>query len=88
MKSNSVPHEHPGLDRHTFTNESVTADLAMVADLGALLNFNKCADLCLIADFATVKVDESMNSDVSTKFHVRRDPAIRRCLSLDTTHFG
>ena len=71
-----MSYENPGFDGYPFTNERVAADLTIIPDLGAFLNFNKCAYPSLIADFAPVKIDESINPHVSTELHVRRDPAI------------
>src|SRR5881628_1589099 len=47
-----MPHEYLVFDRHTFTNEAVTLDLAAGADLGAFLNLHERADRRLVADLA------------------------------------
>jgi hypothetical protein len=66
----------------------VAANLAMVPDRSPFLNFHEGPDLGLVANFATIKVDESMHAHISAKGHVRRNPAVIWYLSIDTTQFG
>ena len=49
------------LDVHAFANEGVTGDFATLADRCVFLDFDKCADLGLVADFAAVNVDKPEN---------------------------
>jgi hypothetical protein len=87
-KGYAVTNEDAGFEGDAFTNKGVAANLAMVPDRGPFLNFHESADLGLVADFATIKVDESVDAHVSTKGHVRRNPAVIWYLSIDTTEFG
>ena len=60
-----------------FTDEGVARNLAALAHGCVLLDFDECADLGLIADFAAVKIDELGELDVSSQLHVWSDAYIR-----------
>jgi hypothetical protein len=51
----------------------VTGYFAVLPDLRVLLNFNKCADLGVVSDFTTIKVNEFGHFNVSAEFNVVRD---------------
>jgi hypothetical protein len=51
----------------------MTGDFAVVSNLRVLLNFNKCADLGVVSDFTTIKVNEFGHFNVSAEFNVVRD---------------
>jgi hypothetical protein len=53
----------------------VTLNLAPSAHHHILLNFNKCADPGLVADSAAIKVDESMDSNVTPEHDIVGNPA-------------
>ena len=72
----TVTDEYLGLDGHAFADEGMTRDLATSADSRALLNLDERADLCLVADLATVKVDEGEDPHVATELDVRRDSLV------------
>ena len=78
MKVTPWPTKDAGLDRHAFTNEGVAADLAVIADLGAFLNFNEGPDPRFVSNLAAIKVDEGVDSHVPTELHVRRNSLIIR----------
>src|SRR5689334_620828 len=52
------------------------------ADLTSFLNFNKCANLCIVADFTTIKISEVINSNAYTKLDIRSNFCIHSCLHL------
>jgi hypothetical protein len=54
----------------------VAADFTTVADFDSLLNFDKSANPCFVADLAAVKVDKSMYAYISTQFHIWRDTLV------------
>ena len=68
--------EYLGLDGHAFADEGMARDLATSANSRALLNLDKRADLCLVPNFAAIKVDESKDLDVATEPDVWRDSLI------------
>ena len=72
-KRHSVSDEDLGLDRHAFTNEGMTRDLATIANLRAFLDLNERADPCVVANLAAVKIDEGINPNVATESDVGRD---------------
>jgi hypothetical protein len=51
-------------------------DFAVGADSCPLLDLNECANLCLVPDLATVKVDKSVDLHIATQLHVWRDTLI------------
>ena len=60
-------------DRDPFTNEGVARYFAPPADLGILLNLDKCPNLRLITDLATIEVDEWRELHVVPHLDVRRN---------------
>jgi hypothetical protein len=68
-----VADENIVLDRDAFTNEGVARDLATLANGSVLLDLDKGTNLRFITDFASVKIDELGQLDVSAQLHVRRD---------------
>jgi hypothetical protein len=65
-----VPDEDIVLNRYALTDKAVTRYLAAASDAGILLDLDKCAYLRLVADFATVQVDELREPDILAKFDV------------------
>ena len=59
----------------------MTLDLASLSDFYVFLDLHKIADPGFIPDFAPIKVNEIINLDVFTQFHIRRNP-IHLCHSL------
>src|SRR5208283_4231351 len=78
--------KHIVFDDYPLADEGVARNLAALADFGVLLHFNKRPDLCLVSDFATVKVDELGQLHVLAKLHVWRYRDVRipkhRCTRL------
>ena len=64
------------VDRHALTDERVARNLAPAADCRVLLDFDECANLRLVADLASVQVDETRQLDVVAQLHVRSDRQI------------
>src|SRR5262249_11396471 len=52
------------------------------ADFTSFLNFNKCANLCIVADFTTIKISEVINSNAYTQLDIRSNFCIHCCLHL------
>ena len=75
-KRDPVSDEYLGLDGYAFANERMTRDLATSSDSRALLNLDKRADPCLVANLAAIKVDEGKDLDVATEPDVWRDSLI------------
>ena len=67
-----MPDKDFSFDDHAFANESVARNLAAFANPGSFLNLDEGANFRLIADLATVKIYESLNSDVSAELNIRR----------------
>ena len=47
--------------------------LQRLPDRGVLLDLNKCADLRLVADLATIEIDELRKTNILSQLHVVRD---------------
>jgi hypothetical protein len=56
--------EHLVLDGHTLTDESVTGDLASLANAHALLNLNESTYLGVIIYGTSIEIHESIDPDV------------------------
>src|SRR5205085_2622215 len=54
-----------------FANERMAADFATRPDPGALLNLHERSDLHLVADFATIKIDEPKSPHSPPHNHIR-----------------
>jgi hypothetical protein len=65
-----VPYEHVVFDGHAFADEGMAGNFATPAHFSVLLYFNERADLCFVADFATVKIDEFREPDFFAKLHI------------------
>ena len=65
-------------DVHSFANKSMAGNLAVPADAGVFLNLDERADLCFVADLASIEIDEFRKLHVFAEFHVRRDAADTR----------
>ena len=59
-----MPNENIVFDGDALTNEGVTRDLASPSNYSILLDFDKCTDLCVIADFAPIEVNEYGKLDI------------------------
>ena len=75
-KRDTVPDENIVFDGHAFTYEGVAGDFAALPNFGVLLNFNKGADLGLIAHFASVQVDELRKPDALSQLYVWRNAVV------------
>src|SRR6266404_4834262 len=68
-----VADEDAFLQGHTFANKRVTGDLAIVADASPFLDFHESTDLDVVADFASVKIRETIDADSLAELHIRSD---------------
>lgn len=75
-EGDTMANEDPGLDLDTLADKGVAANLATIANLRSLLDFNECANCCFIANLAAVKVHEPVNSYVATKLHIRSNALV------------
>ena len=74
-KCHAVTDEDVVLDRHALANEGVARDLAAPSNPRVLLDLNKSADLCFVADLAAVQIDELRKLDGLAELHIRRNRA-------------
>src|SRR2546425_115983 len=72
----AVADEDVVLDGHAFANERVAGDLAVLADVRVLLNFDKGTDLGVVAYFAAIEVDEPRQLDAFAQLHIGRNAEI------------
>src|SRR5207245_3052258 len=88
-EGDAVADEDVVLDRHAFTDESVTRNLAPPADLRILLDLDERPDLRFIADLAAVQVDELRELDVPPELDVGRNTEVfvDRQITLDLGHY-
>src|SRR6267143_761260 len=61
------------LDGHSFADEGVAGNLAVLAEPGILLDFDEGADLGVVADFTAVEVDELRQDDPFAQLDVGSD---------------
>src|SRR6202035_816605 len=71
-----MSYKHIVSNLHAFTDDSVAGNFAATAHFCIFLNFNKRPNLRLIADFASVKIDEFRQFDVFPHLHAGRDANI------------
>jgi hypothetical protein len=64
------------LNHHAFADEGMTRDLASLPDTRVFLNFNEGADLGLVADRASIQIDELRQPDVGSKSDVGRNTLV------------
>src|SRR5258708_6483738 len=72
-EGHAVAYENIILNGHSFADKSMAADFAMFADLGVLLDLHKRAYLRLIADLATIEIDEFGELYVFSQLHIGSD---------------
>src|SRR5258707_7044337 len=72
-KRHAVSDKHVVLDFHTFTNECMAGNLAAAADACVFLDFDKRPNFGVIANLASVKIDEFRKLDVFPQFHAGRN---------------
>lgn len=72
----SVANEDLVFDRYPFANESVAGNLAARSDAGSLLDFHEAPDPCLVANFAAVKIDETMQAHIPAKPDIGSNPEV------------
>ena len=64
------------LDRDSFADEGVTGNLAVTSNLRILLDLYERADLGLITDLASIKIDKLGKLYVFAQFYVGRNTQI------------
>ena len=57
-------------NRHSFTDEGVARYFAVSADKGILLNFNKSADFCIVANITAIEIDKFGKFYVFAQFNI------------------
>jgi hypothetical protein len=72
-ENDTVANKHFVLQRHAFTDESVTGNFATIANPGPFLNLHKSANLHIVANLAAVKICERENPDPLAKLYVWRN---------------
>ena len=60
-------------DVHAFANEGVTRDFATLADRRVFLDFDECANLGFVANFAAVNIDKTGKLHIFPELHVVSD---------------
>ena len=65
-----MPDENLILDRHSFANEGMTGNLAILSNGRIFLNFDKCSDLRVVSDFASVEIARLDDFDPRAEFDV------------------
>src|SRR5258708_37228570 len=76
-EGHAMPHKNFRFDGYAFADKRVTGYLAALANLCAFLHFNEWPDLCFMADLATIKIDEGVNTNVAPKLYIWRDAPMR-----------
>jgi len=71
-----VPNEDLIFKGDAFTDETVARDFAAIAHARVFLNFDKSANLYIVADLAAIQIRKRENLDALAKLHVRRDSLI------------
>src|SRR5260370_4767101 len=72
-KRHAVSDKHVVLDFHPFANERMTGNLAAAAYTCVFLNFDKRPNFGVIANLASVKIDEFRKFDVFPQLHAGCD---------------
>ena len=71
-----VADEHVVFDIDTFAHEGVARNLAVLSDSRVLLDLYERADFRLVADFATIQIDELRKLHIVSESYARRDAQI------------
>src|SRR5438105_2044096 len=71
--TNTVAHENIVLDGYPFTYKTMARDLAVFPYFGIFLNFDKCTNLGVVANFAAIEIDELRELCIFSQSHVRGD---------------
>src|SRR6202790_2043255 len=69
-KRDAVADEDTVFDVHSFADEGMAGDLAVLSNSGVLLNFDKGPDFRVVINFAAIEIDEFRESNVLAEFHV------------------
>lgn len=70
-KSDTMPNENLGFDRNPLTNGGTTRDFASLADFRAFWDFDKGSYPRVVANFAPVEIDETVDANIASQFHIR-----------------
>src|SRR3989441_7351361 len=73
----AVAQENIVFNGHPFTDEGMAGNFAIPADLGAFLNLDKSAYLGVVANFATIEIDEFRELYVFSQLHIGSDALIQ-----------
>src|ERR1700730_4743825 len=77
-KINAVADEYFGFDGYAFADERVTGNLAARSNRCPFLHLYERSDPGLVSDLAPVKVNESVNADITPQLYVRGDELMKR----------
>ncbi len=61
--------KHVVFDVHTFTDERVARNLAVLSNSRVLLDLHEGADFRFVANFAAIEINELGKFDVSAEFY-------------------
>ena len=70
-----MANKHVIFDRHAFTDERVTLNLAVLADPCSLLDLDERPYLRIVSNLAAIEVYEIRYLDILAKFYIRGDLA-------------
>src|ERR1700676_4966377 len=77
-KRDAVADEDTVFDVHSFADEGIAGDLAVLSDSGVLLNFDKGPYFRVIVNFAAVEINKLGESDILAQLHVRSNADVLR----------
>ena len=74
----TMPDKNVVFNYYTLTDEGVAGDLAPLANRGVFLNFHKRTDLCLVTNFAAIKIDELRKLNALPQLDIRCNAEVIR----------
>jgi hypothetical protein len=77
-KINAVPDEYFRFEGYALADECVTGNFATRADRRPFLNLYERSDPGFVADLAPVKVNESVDTDITPQLYVRGNELLKR----------
>jgi hypothetical protein len=77
-KHHAMADKHLIFNSHTLADEAMTRDFAPSPDPGSTLDFDERSDSAVVADFASVKVDERAHPYARPQPHIIGDAGMRR----------
>ena len=74
----AVAYENLIFNRDSLTNERMARYLASLADLCALLDFDKRSNPGFVSNCAAIEIDKCLDPDITAEPHVRSDQLMHR----------